>query len=128
MIVDKVSFLARHSMLNCKCRSTCVGKFAIEQPNRNLILSQNCYLFRSNPFSTIGSTNNQFDTSFSRFILLILLCSSVNYSFKCCKMLLYCYSLSTFSLLFRFETSDELTLYNYLTIILKFSYSNFIVL
>ena len=76
-----------------------VGKFAIDYPYRNLILSQNCCFVRSNPFSTIGSTNSQFDTPFSQFVSFSLFWSLVNDSSKVSKIFLY---RSSFLLLFYF--------------------------
>ena len=102
---DKPSFLAGHTMLNCKCWSTgiyVVGKFAIDQPYRNHILSQNCCFVISNPFSTIGSINSQFDTPFSWFISFGLFWSFVNGFSKICEMFLYRSSFSAFILLFIF--------------------------
>ena len=64
-------------MLNCK-QAHVVGKFAIDHQYLNFILSQNYCFVRSNPFSTIGSTNNQFDTLFSRFLGLFY---SVSFDF-----------------------------------------------
>ena len=97
-----------------------VGKFAIDQPYRNLILSRNYCFVKSNPFSTIESTNNQFDTPFSRFISFSLFWSFVNDSSKVCKMFLYRSFFSAFILLFSFETSDELTVYIGSWLMIKF--------
>ena len=98
-------------IVNVDPQAHVLGKFAIDQSYRNLILSQNCCFVRSNPFSTIGSTNNQFDTPFSRFISFSLFWSFVNDSSKVCEMFSYRSSFSAFILLFSFETSDELTVY-----------------
>ena len=76
------------------------GKFATGQVYHNIILSQNCCFVRTNPFSTVGSTNNHFDSPFPRFISFSLFLSFAKDSSKFCKKLLYRSFFSAFILLF----------------------------